>query len=247
MNDAARISIVTILEQYGKFIDDCASHNVHARATALQEQKLAEIPPRIAQMKGYKAQAIARQDEGQANLFFHFQCMLRSMESSLQVWLAVKDGKPEKGWTHLVDAQEYKDVALLTHDVEGVRAHERQLLAMEHALFPHAPLFNSAGFVESIGNCSICAAPFSTCDHIENFVYMGRLCRRVNRKFIEATHAALVKNPRDRRCVITKSSNDAGRMIDRFTLEDVGPKTSDGGDAMMIEAILMTFVELDLD
>jgi hypothetical protein len=247
VSDAPTIRLPAIFDQYSTFVNGCANLNYYSRALALQEQKIFEIGPRVVQMKAYKAQAVDRGEEELAKVFFHFQCMLRSVESALRVWVAIKGGDIDEGWRHLVDAQEYKDIAILAGDGEGVRTHERQLVAMEQALFPPSPLFNSAGFSESIGDCSICGSPFSSCSHIENFIYMGRLCRRTNKKFIAATHVALVEHPRDRRCVVTKQSNDEGRMINRFTLEDSGANASHGDGAMMLEAVLMTSVELDFD
>lgn len=240
------MTLEEIRADYDKFIDECATMNWFVRSMSLQKQKVEDIKTYVERIRGYKYQAAQAEHEEDANVLFHFQCMLKSMESSIMVWIELKEGAPENAWTRLVDAQEYKDVALMTRDYPGIRRLEQALKNMELALFPQSPLYNSPGFLESIGDCSICGCPFSACNHVENRIYMGRLCRRINRKVIEVLHSALVEYPRDRRCIITKHSNNDGRMINRFTLEDVGPKTHES-DGMLIEGVLFHSGELDLD
>jgi hypothetical protein len=243
---SASLTFEQIQEEYNNFIDDCANLNIFTRSMRLQEAKITEIQKFIARVKGFKAQMINRNDEYAANIFFHYQCMLRAMESSLGVWVAIKSEDFTKAWHQLVDAQEYKDVALKIADYPGLRNFETCLQQMENILFPHWSVYNSAGFSESVGNCSICSNDFGKCNHIENFIYMGKLCRRVDRRFIEAHHSAIVKKPRDKRCIITKMSNDNEKMVDRFTLEEVGEK-KEKTDAMIMEGILFSTVSLDFD
>lgn len=232
-------------EQCLAFLDHCADFNFLVRSIDLQRAKFAEIDALVERVRGYKLGAIKMEYEFAANRLFHLQCMLRSMQASLSVWIKLKEGEHLEAWRLLVDAQEYKDVALLTHDYEGIRNLEAQLNKMREVLFPHFNLYNSPGWVETVGKCSICGSPFSICEHIENRVYMGRLCRRVDREVLEILHSALVRSPRDRRCVITKRS-EGNRMIDNFTLEDVGPRKHEG-EEMLIESVLWTPNRLDLN
>ncbi|ACF44814.1 hypothetical protein Ppha_2655 [Pelodictyon phaeoclathratiforme BU-1] len=51
---------------------------------------------------------------------------------------------------------------------------------------------------------------------------MGRLCQRADREIVRVDHIAFVENPRDRRCIITKTSDDEGNEIDYFTWEKTG-------------------------
>lgn len=159
-----------VIDDYNDFIDSCTNLNTHSRSLELQRLKVDEAGRRVLQMKGYKAQAAEQDDERAANLLFHFQCMLRSMESSLSVWVAIKEGHPQTAWDHLVDSQEYLSVAILAEDHDGARRLEQHLSAMQQALFPHFHVFNSAGFTETIGDCSICRQPFFECDHVENVI-----------------------------------------------------------------------------
>lgn len=228
-----------------EFIDICADLNVFVRSVDLQRRKISEIEVQVDRVKRYKRGAIESGHEIAANELFHLQCVLRSIQSSLLVWAEIKSGNACEAWRHLVDAQEYKDVALLTRDYEGLRNLESRLDRMREVLFPHFNLYNSPGWVETLGNCSICGAPFSTCEHIENCVYMGRLCQRIDRKVVEYLHSALVESPRDRRCIITKRS-EGDRMIDNLTYEDAGPRNAEG-DGMLVEGVMFSLARLDLD
>ncbi|MFV2058660.1 MAG: hypothetical protein ACC707_19530 [Thiohalomonadales bacterium] len=117
---------------------------------------------------------------------------------------------------------------------------------MEIALFPGWALYNSPGHTETIGKCSICGSAFTKCEHIENNIYMGQLCLRIDRKLIEADHSALVKNPKDRRCIMTKVSGDNGKMIDYFTWEETNDIKGDE-EGMYVEGVILSFHSLDFN
>lgn len=241
---ATPMSLDELQKECFEFLDTCAELNVFVRSVDLQRSKIDEIDAFIERMKGYKRGAVQAGHEIAANELFHMQCVLRSIQSSLSVWVELKNGRVNEGWQRLVDAQEYKDVALLTRDYEGLRNLEARLDRMREVLFPHFNLYNSPGWVETLGICSVCYAPFSSCEHIENRVYMGSLCQRVGKEVVEYLHSALVENPRDRRCIITKRS-EGDRMIDNLTYQDVGPRNVEG-DSLMVEGIIFTPNRLDL-
>lgn len=240
-----RITLPEIQAQYDEFIDSCAKFNFYTRSLAIQEQKITECERFLLVIKAYKSQAAKGQDEVAANLFFHFQCMINAMTCSLRVWVALKSQNYHAAWCRLIDAEEYVEVALRGRDYPGIRNLELHLKSMEASLFPGWALYNSPGHTETIGDCSICRAPFVECSHIENEIYMGSLCRRINRVVVEAHHSALVKNPKDRRCILTKISGDNRKMRDYFTWEDLDEVKDD--DGMYVEGVLMSFHSLDLN
>lgn len=241
-----RVSLDIIRENYDSFIDACAKFDFYTRSKRIQKAKLKECEQYLQVLKGYKYQAIEKNDEHAANLLFHFQCMVNSMTSSLNMWLSLKADDYHEAWCHLIDSQEYIEVSLKIADYPGIRNFESQLKAMEAALFPGWALYNSPGHTETIGKCSICASPFLECEHIENNIYMGRLCQRVDRNIIEAHHSALVKNPKDRRCIITKVSGDNGKMIDYFTWEEMDDGRKDDGNNYF-EGVVLSFHNLDFN
>lgn len=244
MGSEAR-TVNQIIDEYNAMIDDAANLNTFSRCLSHQEAKVQAIEAYVSQVRRYKHWAIRQQDEQLANLFLHFHCMLRAIQSSLSVWLTLKTKHPIDAWRHLVDAQEYADVAKKAKRHHGVEVLEEQLNAMERSLFPHQNVFNSPGFTETIGKCSVCGEPFAVCDHVEGHIYMGIFCRRVDRQILDINHSAVVANPRDRRCVFAKYS-ESGRMVDRFTLEDLGP-SKDDGNGMLVEGVIISFKQLELD
>jgi len=240
------ISFDEIHRDYCKFIDSCGKLNCFTRSNRVQNDKVTECRQYISVIKAYKKQAAERGNELQANQFFHMQCMINALISSLLMWVELKNHDFQKAWRFLVDAQEYTEIALKIMDYEGVRNLNVRLKTIEDVVFPRWAVYNSPSFVETIGECSICHKPFLECDHIENQIYMGRLCQRMDRKIIDLDHVAFVEDPRDKRCIITKVSDQDGRMKDYFTLEDTG-KLKDDNAPMQVEAIVLNFSDLDFD
>jgi len=241
-----RITLDEIRESYDDFIDSCQKFNYLTRSESIQREKIKECEEYIRVVKSYKSQAITDKNEDASGFLFHMQCMLNAMRSSLIVWVNVKGEKYNEAWNSLIDAQEYVEVALKIEEYDGVINMRFHLDSMENAIFPGWKLYNSPGHTETIGKCSICGKIFSKCDHIEDHIYMGRLCRRVDRKIIDVYHSALVENPKDRRCIITKHSGDGGRMIDYFTWEETG-EVKDHENGKIVEGIILSLNGLDLD
>jgi len=247
MKSGETVTVPQIHENYSKLINSCDKLNSYTRSIRLQKNKITECEHNISYIKGFRHQAQSHSDEAQANQFFHMMCMLNAMRSALLLWVHIKEGTYDKAWTDLIDAQEYTAIALKVSDYEEVRNLEENLQFIEKSIFPGFALYSSPGWTETVGDCSICGSKFSECDHIENQIYMGNLCRRINRKLIELDHAALVKDPRDRRCILTEISNNEGEMINNFTLEKTGEKKELGSDGgMRITSIICSFAELDL-
>ncbi len=130
--------------------------------------------------------------ESSANDFFHMQCMVNALKASLQMWVNLKNDLYQKSWSCLMDAQEYTVIALRINEYEGILNLQKQLTSIEEAVFPGWKLYNSPGFIETVGKCSICGKNFMECDHIEKQVYSGSLCQRVERKIIEMDHNSII-------------------------------------------------------
>lgn len=236
-----------VVETCLHYLDSAGQLNIIVRSSKLQEEKIKEINDFIAELKGFKNWATDKEAEQFANDLFHFQCFLRSVQSTLETWINIKNSEPERAWHSLMDAIDYKDIALRINDYEGIRKHEALLVDARRLLFPENMIFNSPAFRSTIGDCSICSTPFQHCDHIEDFVYSGRLCRRINISIIEANHSAIVKNPRDPRCIMTERSDDDGNMINMLTLELTGERREKGHAAMHLTGILLATQPLDFD
>ncbi|WP_448244053.1 hypothetical protein [Pseudoxanthomonas mexicana] len=236
-----------VLEKCISFLESAGQLNLIVRSSKLQGAKIKEIDKFIAELKAFKRWAIDHEVERLANDLFHFQCFIRSIQSSLETWLNIKNNEPESAWHSLMDAIDYKDIALRIQDYEGIRKHEALLIGAKRLLFPEKMIFNSPAFRSTIGTCSICGAPFQSCDHIEDFIYSGRLCRRINISILEANHSAIVENPRDPRCIMTERSDEDGNMINMLSLELTGEKLGKTDNAMHVKGIILATKALDVE
>lgn len=239
------VSFEELHEEYCEFIDLCGKFNFYTRSGVFQIERVKECERYLQVIKSYKKQAIDNGSEHYANQFFHMQCMINASISSLMMWRNIKESKFHEAWVNLVDAQDYISIALKISDYEGVRNLEDRLKGAEISIFPGWAKYNSPGFVETIGVCSICHKEFLECGHIENKIYMGSLCQRVDREIIDVHHIAYVDSPYDRRCIITKLSDGEGNMIDYFTWEKTGKKI-DPKEGMITENVIISSVELDV-
>lgn len=248
-NQKTKMSFEEITLQYKNICAESLNLNFLVRATELQKEQVKKLRIFKNQIKACKYQAIERKNEFLANSFFHFQCSLNSISSILNMWIALKEEKYQDSWSFLIDAQEYIYVALRASDKHyGLEEYIKCLEDIEKTIFPSWPLYNSPGIIETCGKCSICGEAFDGCDHLEGLIYLGRLCQRVERKPIKIDHSALVENPQDKRCIITKLSTEDGKMQDYITLRVLGEKADISKDNIgSIQGIILNFEKLDFD
>ena len=227
------------------FIDSFANYINYTRSKEAQNQKILECEKYLKSIKHQKYQAVRIENERYANQFFHMQCMINTLKSFLLMWIKLKENDFENSWKSLVDSQEYLAIALKINSYEGALNLQNSLKSAEELLFPKWGKYLSSGFIETVGKCSICHNLFTICDHIENGIYMGSICQRIDREIVEIDHLALVNSPRDRRCIMIKMSDDEGNEIDSFTLEKTG-KRLDNSKGRNFQGIVFCFPTLDL-
>lgn len=242
-----RIQFESIVDSFLEFVDSCGKLNSFTRSKRLQSEKIDECEHFVQIIKSYKAQAIERSQEQAANEFFHMQCCVNALKSVLLMWITLKDEKYQRSWSYLIDAQEYTTIALKVKSYEGILSFQEKLNSIEDSVFPGWALYHSPGFIESIGKCSICGEEFIACDHIENEIYFGSLCQRIERDILELNHTALVEDPRDKRCITTHISDDDGCMIDYFTWEKTGEHVDEKEGAIgHMKSVTFAFPSLDV-
>lgn len=248
INSLAKVTIKELVENYNKLLKESLSYNYLVRDTDLQKEQIAILTDFKNRIKYVKYQLIEQNDEEYANLFFHFQCVLNSLIANFQLWIAIKEASYKVAWDRLIDAQEYLDVAFrIDGDHYGLDDLYNNLVNIEKLIFPGYPLYNSGGFIEKGGSCSICNEPFNQCEHLEGFIYMGKLCRKVNCEFIEFNHSALVKNPHDRRCIIEWISTDDWKKRDYITWKKLDEDVESEGGGMTMGGVLFNMNVLDFD
>lgn len=240
-----KASFKKIHKNFCKFIDSHSQYSFYTSSTSLQRKSVSDCESYLLVIKKYKYQAIDRENEYEANNIFHIQCVINALRSYLLTWIQLKENDYQKSWSNLIDAQDYLSIALKVNDYEGIRSFESRIKNTENSIFPNSISYLSSGITETIGKCSICKKSFTICEHIENHIYMGRLCQRIDKHILDINHVALVKNPRDRRCIIINTSDDEGNEINTFTLENTGVKF-DQKNGLHCKGIVFCFPKLDL-
>lgn len=230
--------------QFCKKIDEFQIYNKFTVSLSLKKIAIEDCKTFINYIKSMKYQAIQKNHSYEADQLFHMQCFLNSLLSSLKIWIFLEENDYKKAWDSLIDAKEYLNIASKINTYEGIDNFLKHLEAIENSIFPQRKFYLSAAFTSSIGNCSICHKTFFECEHLENHIYCGQLCLRVNLEKIKANHVALVENPDDRRCIVT-SYGQGKSIIDSFTLENIEEKdeTQDG----IFHGYMLTFKKLDWD
>ncbi|ENV44003.1 hypothetical protein [Acinetobacter schindleri] len=228
--------------QFCKKIDELQVNNNFTVNLSRKKLAIEDCSLFINYIKNMKYQAIEKRHTYEADQLFHMQCFLNSLLSSLKIWILLEENDYKKAWDSLVDAQEYLIIAKKINTYEGIDNLAKHLEAIENSIFPQRKVYLSSAFTSSIGNCSICNRSFFECEHIENNVYCGQLCFRINIENIKANHVALVENPNDRRCIFT-SYGQGNSIIDSFTLETIEnkPETQDG----IFHGYMLSFKKLD--
>jgi len=195
-----------------------------------------------------RKQAVEQNKESDANAFFHIQCMTNAMISLLKMFLELKRRKYQKAWNLLVDAQEYTSFAMrVSEGSNGVESLVAHLNKLEEVLFPGFPIYHSIGFIMRGGVCSICGNKLEFCPHIEEQIYLGRVCRRIHIKDVDVDHFAMVDNPKDRRCIPVEFEFEPGKVFDYITLKFLrNTIDSEQKTGTYMRAAVYNFNDLDL-
>lgn len=242
----SKISFSEILKNVDELITKFSTLNFIVRDIDIQKELIKEIQTYLSFIKYCKTQAIERNDEQHANAFLGIQCLLNSAISSLKIWVHIKESYHYLAWNSLIDAHEYIDYALKTnHEHPLFNEIKQQLQKTEEIIFPNISMYNSPGIIFTGGDCSVCGKPLDTCEHIEEKIYCGVVCKRLNIKNIELHHVALVKNPKDRRCIFTEFEFEKGKISDYISLKflrNLNPKD----ESSTATAVILKSTALDI-
>jgi hypothetical protein len=219
----------------------------------IAEYRINFLKVKIDYLKSFKYQAIRRGSEHHANLLLYMQCVTQAVCSVFIAFKWIRENENMKAWCGVIDAYEYLDIALRAlravdgnlsaETLSGIEAIRRLIIKFEEGVFPSHKVYNSPGFVETVGDCSICDQGFLECEHVEGDVYSGLYCVRKNRKPLDFEHFAVVENPRDRRCIFTTKHNAAGESVDIFSREP----TKEPKEENVYEGVLFYMGELDVN
>lgn len=162
---------------------------------------IAELANLRKSAEALKAERVVVQDDESANKLFCYQTIIDTLSNELQMWVALKDNKPDLAWTCLVEAQMAASHALSVHSVAldlNLERHLDRLDELEKRLFP-PQIFSSVGTVIKHSYCSICKADYGDCNHIKGRVYKGEMCTRVIDD-VELREISIVNEPASKHC-----------------------------------------------
>ncbi|MCP3923349.1 MAG: hypothetical protein GY714_12265 [Desulfobacterales bacterium] len=120
-------------------------------------------------------------------------------------WKMIRENRFSKSWNHLQNSMDYlravKKFSKTTDNSKFIPFFEDQLINLE-SLYPYKVFF-SIGCITEKCTCSICGENIDSleCPHIKGELYGGVMACAIIEKS-EINHVAMVKNPKDKRCVV---------------------------------------------
>jgi hypothetical protein len=181
-----------------------------ARHDSLQRAALQEIDRWRQTITGWKREAIAARSEDQANYCLGLECICNFFSSELEMWLLLKDRKPDDAWGKLIEAQNAVANALRAHrSFSDWDYHVGRLQSIEELVFPPQN-FVSAGLRVKRQICSLCGEEYEDCPHLVGIPYWGEFCWRILQDFT-ADHIAFTDTPANKRCRVTYIHLDEGK------------------------------------
>jgi hypothetical protein len=202
-------SIPAFVAEFNKVVEECAHFRFITRDSGLQQGACARLRDLRAKIGAEKESARASADEDYANLLLGCECSADALISELNMWILLKEGRPDQAWDALVAAQSHLSSAMKAHEgFARVDENIRRLDGIECLIFP-PQVFLSSGMIVKSQICSICGNEYEDCDHVKGRPYMGNFCT-VTLIPSAVDHVAVVDNPANKRCRVLKFSVDGG-------------------------------------
>jgi hypothetical protein len=198
------------IERFNASVEGKGNLSFIVRDSDLQRNALAELSALAAEVEGWKMRAISEQDENHANLFLGCECVIEALQAELNMWLQIKEGKPDDAWNSLVTAQmATRDAIRANSGYSHLEARAVRLANIERIVFPEQVFF-SAGLVVGRQRCSICDAEYEDCPHLVGTPYMGAFCRCILED-VQGNHVAMVKAPANKQCRVVYFNAEGGK------------------------------------
>ena len=180
------------------------------RDMEIQQTAIESLAKFSSEIEGQKLAAIELSDEDYANALLGCECIVASLQAELDMWILLKQQKPDKAWDQLITAQRACIAAARAHEGLGRTSEQlwRRLNGIETLVFP-PQAFMSSGFVIEKMHCSICEENYEDCSHIRGLPYMGQFCHTVITK-LNIDHVALVDSPKDKSCRVLQIGVEGG-------------------------------------
>lgn len=197
------------LSKFNDVVKRCENMAIITRDNNLQQSAVEDLSRLIGDIRSLKELSIKAKDEDDANGFLSLECAAMSLQSTIKMWLLIKQDKPDDAWDTLINAQGAAVDALRAHSVSSHLEKYCELLhTIEKIVFP-PQVFVSSGFTVKEEECSICGESYENCDHIAGRPYMGKFCYIIVRD-AQINEVSIVKEPADKRCRIIQFDDEGG-------------------------------------
>ena len=176
-----------------------------------------------------KRKAIKKSNEDIANMLLGYECVLQALAAELEMWILLKEEKPDAAWDKLIIAQMRSVAAVRAHaGFKHVLEHHQRLEAIEYLVFP-TQIFMSSGLIVEHLKCSICSRDYEDCQHLIGLPYMGQFCSVIPEN-TTLDHVGIVDCPSDKRCRVTEFDVPGG-VRNRMTwrVEQKGNQETNAG------------------
>jgi hypothetical protein len=198
-----------IIDRFNGVFENAQIFCFITRSAELQREACDKLKGLLIECDQLKAVAVTAGAEDFANLLLGFECVADCLLAEIEMWLLIKEEKPDEAWDRLVSAQNAVSAAARAHKgFEHLEKRAEYLAEVEKIVFPPQN-FVSAGLHVRHQICSICGRKYGDCDNLVGRPYWGRFCSIITRG-IEANHIALVKEPADKGCRVTHFAVEGG-------------------------------------
>jgi hypothetical protein len=201
--------VPAFVTEFNAVMEGCATFRYITRDSALQRDSCATLRNLLAKIKAEKEAAKASNDENYTNVLLGCECAANALIFEIDMWVLLKESRPDEAWDALVDAEYSLLSAMRAHEgFAHLKGNLDRLHAIERLIFP-PQVFLSSGMIVSSQICSICGAEYEDCEHVKGRPYMGQLCG-VTLIPSAIDHVSIVDNPANKKCRITKFSVEGG-------------------------------------
>ncbi len=234
-----KVSVDDVFMELNSLLEESAGVLPFVTDQVIQESTSKKLDQHLKIIKAYKKQAKIKNDEGISNSLLYYQCAFHTQIEEIKFIIALKNQEWHAAWVLLINAEDYCKYSIRAFEksslfqesyVENLNNELNRLKSLEKIFFHTFPIYHSFGFSISGGICSICGENIDTCTHIEEEIYMGSVCKRIlleeHQGNIVVDHSAMVKNPKDRRCIVTNFCDANGNYIDYITKKNLPKEKS---------------------
>lgn len=208
------------LTKFDVLIKEAQSKAIFVRDIELQRKQVEILNDLISEISALKEEASINKQNDESNFLMCIQFSTMAVRNELLTIINLKDNKPTIAWNQLVTAQELIKHVINNHPLGGdyLIGYAQRLYLYEKTLFPDM-YFASRGCTVSDIKCSICHHLIEECEHIVGKAYMGNICEEIIENMV-FEEISIVKDPADKRCIITSFSKN-NKRFDTFTHKEI--------------------------